>query len=372
MNNPASRDDGAPDRSAHARAGSRRMLRHAAIAAGVAAAFLLLLAALWYTGQVLLLFFASVLVAILLRDGADQLCRVLPVAERVALPLVVLLAALVLGGTGWLLAPSVSEQAQQLWERIPLAVQKLRETIEQHTPFGSLAGALPEPEQALKNGAGLLERAGVVFGGTLEVLGHIAVVAFMSLYFAASPRTYTGGLLRLVPPARRARAGELFERLGDTLTRWLRGKLLSMLVVGLMTWGGLALLGLPLATTLGIVAGLLDFIPYLGPVLAAVPAVLIAFTVDPAQALYVLLLFVAVQAVEGYVLLPLVERNTVCLPPALTIGMQVLMGAAFGLAGVAMATPLTAVAAVVIGMLYIEDVLGEKSPLGGQGPPDAT
>lgn len=370
MDKPATRPEPA-DRGAARHTDARRMLRQAAIAAAVAGAFLLVLAALWFAGHVLLLFFASVLLAILLRDGADQLGRVLPVAERVALPAVVALALLALGVTGWLLAPSVSEQAQQLWEGIPVAWQKLRASIEQHTPFGSVARLLPYPEQLLKNGSGMLARAGMVFGSTLEVLGNIAVVAFMSLYFAASPRTYTRGLLRLAPPARRPRFAEVFEHLGDMLKRWLRGKLFSMLVVGGLTWAGLAMLGLPLATTLGIVAGLLDFIPYLGPVLAAVPAMLIAFTVDPAQALYVMLLFVAVQTVEGYVLLPLVERNTVCLPPALTIGMQVLMGAAFGLAGVALATPLTAAVAVIIGMLYIEDVLGEKSPVDVDGKQDA-
>lgn len=366
MDKPASHREEVGQPGAPRRDG-RRVLRHAAIAAGVAGAFLIVMAALWFAGNVLLLFFASMLLAILLRDGADQLCRIVPLAERVALPAVVALALALLGVTGWLLAPSVSEQAGQLWNGIPIALQKLRDTLEQHTPFGSVARMLPEPEQVLKNSSALFARAGLVFGGTLEVLGNIAVVAFMSLYFASAPRTYTHGLLRLAPPARRARFAQVFGQLGETLRRWLRGKLLSMLVVGTLTWGGLALLGLPLATTLGIVAGLLDFIPYLGPVMAAVPAMLIAFTVDPAQALYVLLLFVTVQTVEGYVLLPLVERNTVNLPPALTIGMQVLLGTAFGLAGVALATPLTAVCAVIIGMLYVEDVLGEKNPVAPDG-----
>lgn len=116
-----------------------------------------------------------------------------------------------------------------------------------------------------------------------------------------------------------------------TLAQRLMGKLLSMLVIGVLTAAGLALLGVPLALLLGIVAGLLDFIPYIGPIIAGVPAVLIAFTEGPTLALYAILLFVALQVAEGYLLLPLIERRTVSLPPALTIGAQVLLGAMFGL-----------------------------------------
>lgn len=150
------------------------------------------------------------------------------------------------------------------------------------------------------------------------------------------------------------------SEIGRTLGQWLMGKLLSMLIVGVLTATGLALLQVPLALLLGIVAGLLDFIPYVGPIMAGVPAVLIAFSEGPQLALYVLLLFAALQLAEGYLLLPLIERRTVALPPALTIGAQVLLGALFGFAGVALATPITAVLTVAIAMLYVEDVLGDR------------
>ncbi|WP_420473766.1 AI-2E family transporter [Noviherbaspirillum sp. ST9] len=144
------------------------------------------------------------------------------------------------------------------------------------------------------------------------------------------------------------------------MSLWLRGKLLSMTVVGAATAIGLTILGVPLALALGLVAGLLDFIPYIGPVLAAIPALLIAFSQGPMLALYVILLFIVLQLLEGYLLLPLIERKTVSMPPALTITMQVLMGLAFGLAGIALATPLTAVVAVLVAMLYVEDVLDDR------------
>jgi predicted PurR-regulated permease PerM len=133
-----------------------------------------------------------------------------------------------------------------------------------------------------------------------------------------------------------------------------------MVLVGILSATGLALLGVPLALILGIIAGLLDFIPYLGPLMAGVPAVLIAFSDSPTQALYVVVLFGLIQLFEGYLMEPLIENKTVCLPPALTIVMQVLFGTLFGLAGVALATPMTAVLAVVVTMLYVQDVLGDR------------
>jgi predicted PurR-regulated permease PerM len=162
-----------------------------------------------------------------------------------------------------------------------------------------------------------------------------------------------------VPPRRRGRAREVLDELGTTLARWLMGKAVSMLAAGIMTAVGLSLLGIPLALILGIIAGLLDFIPYVGPLMAGVPALLIAFSASPEQALYVALLFGGIQLVQGYLLEPMIDQRTVSLPPALTIAMQVMFGAVFGMAGVALATPLTAVLIVLVVMLYVQDMLGD-------------
>lgn len=159
---------------------------------------------------------------------------------------------------------------------------------------------------------------------------------------------------------RRLRGREVLDEIGVTLSKWLVGKAYSMVAAGVMTAVGLSLLGVPLALLLGIIAGLLDFIPYVGPLMAGVPALLIAFSDSPAQALYVLL-FSAVQLVQGYLLEPLIDQHTVALPPALTITMQVTFGAVFGMAGVALATPMTAVLVVLVAMLYVQDVLGDDA-----------
>ncbi len=141
------------------------------------------------------------------------------------------------------------------------------------------------------------------------------------------------------------------------LGRWLIGKAISMLIIGTVTSVSLYLLNIPLALVLGLIAGLLNFIPYLGPIIAGVPAVLIAFSQSPADGGYTLVVFTMIHVLEGYLLIPLIERRTIALPPALTIVMQVLLGSMAGLTGAALATPLTAVIVVLVAMLYVQDVL---------------
>jgi len=138
------------------------------------------------------------------------------------------------------------------------------------------------------------------------------------------------------------------------------GRAILMVVNGVFTALGLWLLGIPLALTLGTIAGLLNFVPNIGPIIAGVPAVLIAWTLGPVPALYVLLLYIFLQSLDGYVLTPLIQQRTVALAPALTITAQLLFGALAGTMGLLLATPLTAGTLVLIRKLYLEDVLDEE------------
>jgi len=140
------------------------------------------------------------------------------------------------------------------------------------------------------------------------------------------------------------------------------GQLISMTAVGLSSYLGLRLLGVPLALTLAVVAFLLTFIPFIGPLLSGIPVVLVAFSQSPTLALYALLLYTAIQLFEGYVLTPNVQRRSVSLPPALTIAAQVLLGVLVGALGVTLATPLAAAGMVVVNRLYVEEVLEDDQP----------
>src|SRR6202007_80145 len=169
-----------------------------------------------------------------------------------------------------------------------------------------------------------------------------------------------GGLILLVPPARRARAAEILHEAASAMWYWMMGRLFSMTALGVMVAPGLWLLGVPLPTALGFLAGIMIFVPYIGSALSAVPSALIAASIDLMLAVYVIALYIGVHIVEGYILVPMVQRRVVHLPPALTLSAQLVFGAVAGFLGLLFATPLVAAAVVMIRMIYIEDILGDR------------
>ena len=343
--------DGTPKRS---------LMKRVAIIDGIGALFLLGLAAVWFAADALLLVFACILFAVLLYKLSDMLAQRTGMKRKISLTIVVLLLLAIIGLGGWAMAPQISEQSEQLAKTVPESIGKLKEFVAQHPLLQRVASELPEPEEAVKQLSSAMPNAGLFFTGIFGAIGNVVIILFVGLYFAASPHLYTGGFIKLIPQPKRPRARQVLSKMGSTLSSWLLGKSISMLIVGVATSIGLSLLGVPLALILGIIAGLLDFVPYLGPIMAGIPAVLIAFSISPDVALYVVLLFTGVQLVEGYLLQPLIESRAVDLPPALTIVMQLVFGTLFGFAGVALATPLAAALKVLVQMLYVEDVLGDK------------
>lgn len=311
----------------------------------------------WANFRALLIVFAGILLAILLYELANRLAKPLHLPHGLALALVVLLLAALVAAAIWAGAAPIERQVGELVDSLPQALDSLRAWFAQYPSLQSVLPRLPPPEQLLSALPRLLPDAGPFFSGALGVLTSAVVIGFVGIYLAAQPQPYVRALMMMVPPARRQRAAHVLQTLGNMLGRWLLGKALSMLIVGILTTVGLWLLGIPLAMVLGLISGLLDFIPYLGPLLAAVPAVLIAFSQSPADALYTALLFFGIQTAEGYLLIPLIERRAISLPPAVTIVVQLLLGSLAGLAGVALATPLTAVVVVLVTMLYVQDVL---------------
>lgn len=353
---------GAPvERPAPMDGSQRSFLHRVVLAYGVGIIFLLVLAALWFGSEVLLLLFACVLFAVLLYELSVRLSRRLPMRRGAALALIALALAAVIGGGGMLVAPQIADQAAQLGSVVPDAIERLRAVVAKNAFLRSILADLPSAEQLRRQLASMMPNAGLFFSGVFGALGNTIIIICVGLYFAAQPTLYIEGFIKLIPPPRRRRAREVLDEIGDTLAKWLVGKSVSMIVVGGATSLGLWALGVPLALVLGLIAGLLDFIPYLGPLLAGVPAVLIAFSIGPELGSYTVLLFLAVQLLEGYVLSPMIDARTVSLPPALTIAVQMLFGALFGMAGIALATPLAAVLSVLISMLYVRDVLRDTS-----------
>lgn len=341
--------------------GDLRLLgRRTAVVVATALAIVTVVAVLVVAAEVLLLVFAGLLFAVLLSSLSDALVRVSGMRRGVALGLTVLALLTATVGVGWALWPSISEQADQLAKELPAAVRELRGWFEQREWGRWLLGRV-EPDQMADNGALVSQAAGVLVT-TISALAALLIILFVGLYVAAQPSLYQRGLRRLVPLAARHRVDEVLFEVTSVLQWWLLGKMLSMVLVGVLTTVGLWWLGMPLALTFGLLAAALTFIPNFGPVLALIPPAILALANDPTQAVYVVLLYLAIQTVESYAVTPLIQRRTVSMPPALTIMSQIVLGVLVGGIGVAVATPLTAAAMTMIRMLYVEDLLEVNAP----------
>jgi predicted PurR-regulated permease PerM len=199
---------------------------------------------------------------------------------------------------------------------------------------------------------------------TFAAVAGLLLVLVLTIYVGTDPDTYHRGLMHLFPHSARSRAGEVLSVMAATLRRWLRTQLLAMIAIGVVTTIALFILGIPAAIPLGILAGLLEFIPTIGPVLSAIPAVLMGFVISPEKALTVALVYAAIQLVENHVLIPMLMKEGMDLPPALTIISQALMGMIFGFIGLLVAVPILAATIVGVKMLYVEGVVGDEVDLG--------
>ncbi|HXO27964.1 MAG TPA: AI-2E family transporter [Thermoanaerobaculia bacterium] len=194
---------------------------------------------------------------------------------------------------------------------------------------------------------------------TLEVLVGLLLITFVAIYFSVDPEVYRRGLLHLVPHPSRQRVDEVITAIGVTLRRFLSTQLIAMVVIGSMVSITLALLGVEAALSLGIIAGVLEFIPTIGPILSALPAIAMGFLVSPEKALEVAIAFTLVELVEGHVLIPMLMKRGMNLPPLITILSQAMMGVVFGFLGLLVAVPLVATVLTAVKMLYVNDVMGD-------------
>ena len=333
------------------------------IAVGIALLTYLLYQLFFSIFDIILLIFAAVLIAVFLRGLADLLNRYTKLSETMSVLLVSVLLLAILGGAIALLAPSVAEQVRHLRVELPKSAQQASNYISQFSWGRTLIDQLPGADEIMQkiDASSILTRVGGYFSSTLGALGNFFITILLAIYLATEPKFYAAGFTKLFPVSMRQRVAEILAAIGETLSWWLIGKAASMLFIGVLTWIGLSILGVPLALTLGLIAGLLSFIPNFGPILSALPAILLAFIESPISAVYVLGLFVGVQIVESNIVTPLIERETVELPPALTIIFQLVLSVLIGGLGLVLATPLLAVLMVLIQMVYIQDVLGDRN-----------
>lgn len=332
------------------------------IATGIIIPIILLLLLFGVAFKVLLLILAGVLFATFFRGLAGLIHKYTKISLGWSTLISVFLVIGLIVLTSWLIAPQISDQIAQLSQKMPEAISRTKQQLENNPLGKKLVDQIPEnPQKWLQERSGLLKKSLGVFSTTFGVLADLYIILFIGLFMMAAPKPYESGIIKLVPISRRGRAQEVLHKLGSTLKRWIAGKLFSMLVVAVLSAIGLWILGVPLALALGIIAGLLSFIPNFGPLIALVPAVLMGFMESANTGLYVALLYVGIQALESNIITPLVQKQMVYLPPAIILISQVLLGILVGGLGLILATPIIAIVMVLINLLYVEDVLGDTS-----------
>lgn len=311
---------------------------------------------LWIGRVIFLLVFAAIVGTIFLTAIADWLHQRLKIKRGLALSLFLVVSLGLLVLLGWLLGPNIADQFADLQVELPRAAHSLLNQMQTHQWGQWLLRQSPGSEQVANGFSFALTRIGGIVVSSATIFAGLVIVLSLSIYFSAEPEMYYNGVRRLVPEENRETFDACTGAVAQILRSWLVAKLISMTMVGVLISIGLAIVGVPLAGTLGIIAALMTFIPNVGPLISVIPAALLALAISPVTGLLALLVFAIVFTLEGYVVTPLLERNIVRLPPALTLAMQLLLATMAGPVGVALAAPL---AAAILGVL---SVLLPKAP----------
>jgi predicted PurR-regulated permease PerM len=322
---------------------------------------LLLLIVLWQRIDTILLAFAGLLVAIVLCRITGFLSEKSGLNWKWSIFIVLFFLTGILVGAGLFLQPRIAEQIQQLSQTLPQSVTKLEQSLESSQWGTQVSNFLSNIEKYFADGGEVWKQILGVFSTTVGFIISLLIVLFIGVTISLEPKTYLGGLVALFPKGKRPRVTQILGRTGLILGYWLLTKIIAMAIVGILTGIGLWLLGIPLVFTLSLITALLTFIPNFGPVISAIPPMLLGLVISPVTALYVALLYLGVQTVESYFITPLLERKTVYLPPALTITVQIIMGIWVGALGLVVASPLAAFGMVLVQSIYIEGTLKDES-----------
>ena len=370
----------------------------------------------WFANPLFLTAFIGILFGLAVSSGVDRLER-WGVRRGVGAALIVVAFFALLVSFGAWLAPTIHAQGLELRRRLPDAIDRFDEwvnarregfvglvfsglvpapgdtTANSQFPAGA-PGAQPRipvhptqpaavppgtPADSITVAATLRHRLGRQFTGltrylfpflssTVEVVTGMVITIFLAIYIAADPGMYRRGILHLFPHGRRARAGEVLAAIAAVLRKWFVTQLIAMLIMGLVTTLVLVALGVKAALLLGILCGLLEFIPTVGPILSSLPAIAMGFLDSPEKAVWVTVAYLLVHFLESHLLIPLLMKGGIQLPPALTILSQALMALLFGFLGLMCAVPLLAASTVAVKMLYVEDVVGDRQIGQGEDP----
>jgi predicted PurR-regulated permease PerM len=332
----------------------------------------LIILAMWSLRGILLLFLAAVILAVVFSLPVRFLQRH-GVSKRVATVLSVLFFFVLTVVLSALTLPELIRQSYLLATVIiPQGVQALVDRwssgdLQQQIPV--LQNITPQDIQTLLDSLGnqIVGSLGTIGSSVLPLLGGVAdtvlsvlIVIFLSLYLLVDPEGHQAGVIRLLPLSYRQRGREIIDRLGLTMRLWLKATLFSMVFVGIATWIGLALIGVQQAAALGVLAGLLSFIPNFGTIVALIPSLAVGIVQTPQSIIWIIVIIYGVSFIQTQILLPVLVAGSIRLPAVLVLLGQIIAGAFLGFLGLMLAVPITAIIMVLIQEVYVRDVLGDR------------
>jgi predicted PurR-regulated permease PerM len=316
----------------------------------------------WLLFSVFLMAMGAVLVAVLLNLGAEPLTRWLRFPHGAALFASGATIACLVGAAVYYVTGTQADQLQDILQRVHQAVAGIRASL-QGSEIGRFILSHVQGESFT-----LSDLASGVFGISFNFLSALVISVFGGIYLAAQADVYRDGLIQLLPHRLRANGAETLEDIANALRLWVLGQMIGMVLIGLLTAIAASLIGLPSAPALGLIAGLMEFIPYVGPIVGAVPGVLVAMTQGLDTVLWTTAAYTLIQQVEGHLIAPLISREMVYIPPLVLILGIVAITTLFGRYAAIFAAPIAVIIFVAVKKLYIRDSLGDPTPIPGETP----
>ncbi|MGN6165318.1 MAG: AI-2E family transporter [Flavisolibacter sp.] len=320
------------------------------IAGGIVALMVVLLLLLKATFSVFMLILAGVLIAIFFHGLSGWMENKTKWKASVCLVISVIGTCILIVLLFWLLGAKIQAQIAELSDTLPTTIENAKAQLDKSALGQKVVEKISSPKTQKKAEAVVQ----TFFKSTFGILGDLYVVLFLGIFFTVSPKQYKKGIVALVPQKAQSKADEVLTKIAVNLKKWLKGKIFAMFVVFILTAIGLIIIGLPMWLTLALIAGILNFIPNFGPLIAMIPAVLIGLMQSPSTAAVVAGLYILVQVTESNFITPKVQQRLINIPPALIIIAQLLISPLTGGWGLVLATPLMVIIIVLVQQLYIK------------------
>jgi predicted PurR-regulated permease PerM len=316
---------------------------------------------IWFLFDVILIITGAILIAVLVRLVAEPFIRWCKLPESVGLIVAGILVVAVVAGAGYLFGTRIEAEFTDVMQRANSALTNITKRLQ-----GSQTGQLILQHIKGGNSFSVTDLLSSVFTVSVRFLEAVVVTVIAGFYLAAQPQLYRSGLAQLFPLRLRKEANETFEDIGLALRLWLIADIIQMVLIGVLSTLAVWLIGLPSPFALGVIAGLAEFVPYVGPIIAAVPAILVATTQGMSAVLWTTIAYIVIHQLEGNLIAPLIQRQLIFIPPAVMLLAIVTVLFVFGGFAVIFAGPIAVIVFVAVNKLYVRDSLGEETVLPGE------